>query len=199
VHLDYIRMPDVIIADALKPRYNVVQDREYPEFDYCYCDQCRSLFRAQTGIDPMKDLADPSASDQWRQFRYDSITRLVNEDLAPIPRKEGKKVTAAVFPNWESVRQQWSQWQLDAYFPMLYHSFYNAGLEWILEHVEKQTSELRIPQPVYAGLFMPALSAGELRETLEMLEGSAASGMSLFSYHSIREAHWEVLREFNGQ
>lgn len=31
VHLDYIRMPDVILAEALQPKYNIVQDKEYPQ------------------------------------------------------------------------------------------------------------------------------------------------------------------------
>ena len=35
VHLDYIRYPDVILPIALWPKYNLVQDREHPEFDYC--------------------------------------------------------------------------------------------------------------------------------------------------------------------
>jgi uncharacterized lipoprotein YddW (UPF0748 family) len=44
IHLDYIRYPDVIIAEALQPKYNIIQDREYPEFDYCYCEVCRGTF-----------------------------------------------------------------------------------------------------------------------------------------------------------
>jgi hypothetical protein len=41
VHLDYIRYPDVILPVALWPRYNLVQDKEYPDFDFCYCAVCR--------------------------------------------------------------------------------------------------------------------------------------------------------------
>ena len=44
-HLDYIRYPDVILPVALWPTYNLVQDREYPQFDYCYCGVCQARFK----------------------------------------------------------------------------------------------------------------------------------------------------------
>ncbi|MCK4991270.1 MAG: hypothetical protein KAS29_12315, partial [Bacteroidales bacterium] len=36
IHLDYIRYPDVILAEGLWDKYGLVMDREYPQFDYCY-------------------------------------------------------------------------------------------------------------------------------------------------------------------
>ena len=59
LHFDYIRYPDVILPVALWSKYNLVQDREYPEFDFCYCDVCRASFKRQEGIDPL-GLDDPS-------------------------------------------------------------------------------------------------------------------------------------------
>ena len=35
IRLDYIRQLDVILASGLQPSYGIVQDREYPEYDYC--------------------------------------------------------------------------------------------------------------------------------------------------------------------
>jgi hypothetical protein len=193
VHLDYIRLPDVILAEALQPNYNIVQDREYPQYDYCFCERCRGLFREQTGIDPLTDLDDPSASMEWRQFRYDSVTGLVNGVLAPEVRKTDKIITAAVFPNWESVRQEWRNWELDAYFPMLYHNFYNAGIDWIGEHVKMHIDQLRIKQPVYSGLFLPSLDPEELREAYSVSIEAGAAGVSLFG--SISDEHFKVLKE----
>ena len=187
IHFDYIRLPDVIIAEALQPVYNIVQDREYPPYDYCYCNVCRNLFKSQTGIDPLKDLQDPAASEQWRQFRYNSVTNLVNHHLIPEAKKTGKMATAAVFPNWESVRQQWSQWDMDAFFPMLYHNFYNVPLEWIGEHLEKQIAALKKPVPVYSGLFLPSLEGDLLRKAIDISMNSGAKGVALFSYHQLPE------------
>jgi len=196
VHLDYIRLPDVILAEALQPRYDIVQDREYPEYDYCYCDNCRDLFKKQTGLDPLTDLDDPSLNDDWRQFRYDSVTNLVNNVLAPEARRAGKMVTAAVFPNWESVRQEWRNWELDAYLPMLYHNFYNAGIDWIGKHVERHIDELRIKKPVYSGLFLPSLTPEELRQAYTVSVEAGASGVSLFG--GISDEHFRVLSEVTG-
>lgn len=195
IHLDYIRFPDVILAETLQPKYGIVQDREYPEYDYCYCEVCREQFKLKTGLDPLKEMDDPALSTEWRQFRYDSVTSLVKEVLAPEIRKAGKTVTAAVFPNWENVRQQWSQWELDAYFPMLYHSFYNKGTGWIGEQLETLTKALVKPVPVYAGLLMQALSPAQLTETIRMIREINAYGYSLFDFHGMNEAHWAIIEQ----
>ncbi len=192
VHLDYIRMPDVILAEGLQPQYNIVQDKEYPQYDYCYCETCRKKFKEQTGLDPLIDIAEPATHPLWRQFRYDSVTHLVNNILAPEIKNAGKKSSAAVFPNWESVRQQWSQWTLDAYFPMLYHNFYNANPEWIGEQLKLEIAAQKNPAPIYAGLFVPALTPSEIEESISIAAESGASGFSLFSFNSISEKHWKV-------
>lgn len=196
VQLDYVRLPDVIIAEALQPVYNIVQDREYPEYDYCYCETCRSLFRDQSGIDPLKDLEDPSANIAWRQFRQDSITRLVNEHLVPEARSRNVPITAAVFPNWEVVRQEWRKWTLDAYFPMLYHNFYNADLEWIGEHLVKQIAELEIKKPIYSGLFIPSLTPEQLQEAMLIAHHAGAAGASFFAFNHLEQGHYQVIQQF---
>jgi uncharacterized lipoprotein YddW (UPF0748 family) len=195
VHLDYVRLPDVIIAEALQPVYNIVQDREYPEYDYCYCETCRSIFKEQSGIDPLKDLEDPSANLAWRQFRQDSVTRLVNEHLVPEAHSKNVPITAAVFPNWEAVRQEWRKWKLDAYFPMLYHNFYNAELEWIGQHLEKQIAELEIKKPVYSGLFIPSLTPEQLEQAIEISRNAGAAGVSFFAFNSLKEDHYKVIKQ----
>ncbi|MDX9940747.1 MAG: hypothetical protein RBS53_00860 [Bacteroidales bacterium] len=196
VHLDYIRLPDVIIAEGLQPKYNIVQDREYPEYDYCYCEICRNKFREESGIDPLKDLEDPSANEQWRQFRYDSITGLVNNELAPIARGRNIPITAAVFPNWEGVRQEWRKWKLDAFFPMLYHIFYNGDLQWIGDNLKKLIADLETPKPVYSGLFISSLTPGELEEALKISHTSGASGASYFAFNHLNEDHLKIIRNF---
>ncbi|MDG5800276.1 family 10 glycosylhydrolase [Marinilabiliaceae bacterium ANBcel2] len=195
IHFDYIRLPDVIIAEALQPVYDIVQDREYPEYDYCYCEVCRNLFKKQTGIDPLKDLKDPSANQQWLQFRYDSVTNLVNKKLIPLVKESGKQATAAVFPNWESVRQEWSKWKMDAYFPMLYHNFYNESIEWIGDNLKSQINALKYPAPVYSGLFIPSLSSSQLKEAIKISRNSGASGISLFSYNDMNDKHFKIIKK----
>lgn len=189
IHLDYIRLPDVIIAEALQPVYNIVQDKEYPEYDYCYCPVCREKFKQETGIDPLKDLSEPSASLEWRNFRYRSVSNLVNNHLVAEAKKTDKFISAAVFPNWESVRQKWSEWNLDAFFPMLYHNFYNAPLDWIGEHIMRQIDDFNSPKPIYVGLFLPNLTPEELIEAINISKQAGAEGISLFSYHQLTDIH----------
>jgi len=192
VHLDYIRFPDVILAEGLQPKYGIVQDREFPEYDYCYCEVCRAEFRSRGGSDPLA-MQDPSTSGEWRQFRYDQITRLVNGTLIPVARAKKKQITAAVFPNWEMVRQEWSQWDLDAVLPMLYHGFYNQGIDWIGEQTKRGIASLRRPIPLYSGLFIPQLTPESLEESVAISLEAGAAGVSLFSAQAMTAAHWQSL------
>jgi uncharacterized lipoprotein YddW (UPF0748 family) len=198
IHLDYIRYPDVILPKALQPKYGLTQDREYPEFDYCYCDACRHDFKQQTGIDPMT-LEDPTSNTVWKQFRYDRITHLVNDTLIPIARAHGKTITAAVFPGWDMVRQQWPAWNLDAVMPMLYHSLYKKGPEWIREETEKGVRSLRGRAPLYSGILIFHLDEKEFARAVEACLEGGANGVVLFEGGAMSEARWGVFRSVVGR
>lgn len=194
IHLDYVRLPDVILAEGLQPKYDLVQDREFPEFDYSYSSNCREQFKAQSGIDPLT-LENPAEHEAWRQFRYDSVSNLVNGKLVPVAREHGKKITAAVFPNWESVRQQWHRWDLDAFLPMLYQGFYNADIEWIKTQTENGLQRLNHSKPIYSGLFIPHLNPDELEKAISVAKSGGAKGVSLFGYNEMTTEHWAKLKE----
>lgn len=193
IHLDYIRFPDVILAEGLQPKYNIIQDKEYPQYDYCYCDTCRKKFSNEAGPDPLKDIADPSLDAHWRQFRYDSITDLVNNLLVPEIKNAGKTASAAVFPNWESVRQQWSRWDLDAFFPMLYQNFYNMNLQWIGDQITQELKVMNRDTNLYAGLYLPELTPEQMSGAIEIAQKAEASGYALFSYSDITRDHWNII------
>lgn len=194
IHLDYVRLPDVILAEALQPKYNIVQHKEYPEYDYSYSERCRQQFKAKHGIDPM-DLEDPSANKDWFQFRCDAISHIVNERCVPLARESGKRITAAVFPNWESVRQQWHRWDLDAFLPMLYHGFYNQSVEWIGEETKKGLERLKNTKPIYSGLFIPHLRPDEIQKAIDVSKKAGAKGVCLFAYGSIKAEHWAEVQK----
>jgi uncharacterized lipoprotein YddW (UPF0748 family) len=198
IHLDYIRYPDVILPEALQPKYGLIQDREHPEFDYCYCDACRHDFKEHTGTDPMT-LADPSANAPWRQFRYDRMTHLVNNTLIPIARAHRKVITAAVFPGWDMVRQEWPAWKLDAVMPMLYHTLYRKGVDWIREETEKGVRSLQGRAPLYSGILIFRLAEKELAEALEACLEGGANGIVLFEGGAMSEAAWRVFRTVVGR
>jgi uncharacterized lipoprotein YddW (UPF0748 family) len=193
IHLDYIRFPDVILPVGLWKKYDIVQDREYPQYDFCYCDVCRSRFKAEQGVDPL-DLPDPSADKDWLQFRYDSITRLVNH-LYEVAREEGKKLSAAVFPTpaiaRKLVRQEWDRWNLDAVFPMMYHNFYEEDIAWLEEAVKEGENALKGRFPLYAGLFIPAINPPEMPGAVRYVAKGGAQGLCLFRYGSMDDKHWK--------
>ncbi len=197
VHLDYVRLPDAILAEALQPKYNIVQDREYPQYDYCYSDVCRELFKEQTGIDPLTDLDDPSANLEWRQFRFDSITSLVNDLLVPGVKKYNKRISAAVFPNWRSVRQQWHNWNLDAFHPMLYNNFYNEGVEWIGEQTRMGVELVKNGAPVYSGVFIPNMTPDFLKNAYNEIMEAGGSGVTLFDFGAMKNEHWKIISSLN--
>jgi uncharacterized lipoprotein YddW (UPF0748 family) len=198
IHLDYVRQPDVILAEGLQPKYNIVQYKEYPQYDYPYSENCRNLFKEKHGVDPMDLGDDAPANKAWRQFRYDAVSNVVNNFCVPTARKYNKTITAAVFPNWESVRQQWHRWDLDGFLPMLYQGFYNKEIEWVGEEVQKALVRLRNSdnlKPVYSGLFLPHVPPEEMEKARKISMDAGAKGISLFAHSNISDEYWKVLEK----
>lgn len=192
VHLDYIRFPDVILAKGLWSKYNLIQDKEYPQFDYCYCETCRKKFKEQEGIDPL-EIKEPSEHQAWLQFRYNLITDLVNNKLVPIAHEKGKLISAAVFPNWKDVRQEWRTWKLDAVLLMLYNQFYLENAEWIKHHCEKGIQTLQHNTKLYSGLFID--KTDKFKEyVIKSFEGGA-KGISVYSLQKLEDEHLEMLTQ----
>jgi uncharacterized lipoprotein YddW (UPF0748 family) len=195
VHLDYIRFIDVILPRGLWSRYDIVQDREYPQYDFCYCAVCLEKFRKQTGTDP-RELEDPAADVAWRQFRWNAITELVTI-LSDAVRGHRKKISAAVFATpalaRQLVRQAWDRWPVDAVFPMIYHNFYEENVEWIGRAAREGVQALPPTVPLYAGLFLPRLDASQLSRAVALAREAGARGVSLFSLNSLTTARLAAL------
>ena len=194
IHFDYIRFPDVILAKNLQPKYGIVQDREYPQYDYCYCDVCREKFESKTGIDPM-NLDDPSKNQEWLKFRFDSITSLVKDVLVPAAKISNKHVSAAVFPNWKHVRQEWWKWGLDSVMPMLYHRFYDEGIDWIQDNIKYGLKVLPQSTSLYSGLEVGAFSPQELALAIEKSVEAGAKGVTFFNGSAMTDEHWSAVSE----
>jgi hypothetical protein len=210
IHLDYIRFPDVILAEGLWEKYGLVMDREYPEYDYCYCDDCVTGFRDKYNID-IKSVEDPSQVSEWKQYRYDLITSIVNR-LVDMVHSRGKEINAAVFPGPNSiakkiVRQEWDKWNLDAFYPMNYNDFYLKGTKWIGEVCKEGVTAIDNRKPLYSGLFIcprpenktdepdpenhgliPEEMEDAIRESIE----NGAAGICLFTPGRMTDKHWEV-------
>ncbi len=197
VHLDYIRHPDVILPVGLWSKYGIVQDKEYPEYDFCYCDVCRSTFTMQGGTDPLEQ-PDPTADIAWREFRWNSVTGVVRV-LSEEVRSQGKPISAAVFPTptiaRQLVRQAWDQWPLDMVFPMLYNSFYEEPVSWIGTGVAEGVNALGGRFPLYAGLYLPDLDPDALAEAIGEARSNGAAGFSLFEMNGITDERMAGIRK----
>jgi len=194
IHMDYIRYVDAILPLGLQPKYGLNQDKVYPEFDYGYHPYLVDLYKKKTGINPF-DLENPATDPDWLQFRLDVLNETVIE-LRDYIRGHGKTATAAVFPtpamSREMVRQEWDKWELDCYFPMVYHNFYNEDFTWI-EHVMKENKNtISKNTKVFCGLYVPALKHdNDLSQAIEAAMDGGADGIALFEYGAMNEKLWE--------
>lgn len=212
IHLDYIRFPDVILARGLWEKYDLVMDKEYPTYDYCYCDKCVADFKEKSGID-IKEVEDPTQLEEWKQFRYDLITTMVNR-LSEVVHNKGKKINAAVFPGptiaKQLVRQEWNEWNLDSFFPMNYNDFYLEDAAWVGEMVKEEVASVNGQKPIYSGLFITpfpgekenrpdpedhGLSPDEMVEAIEVSMLNGAAGICLFNADRMTDEHWKMFKE----
>ena len=182
VHLDYVRFPDVVLPVSLWQNYGIEQTSEHPEYDYCYCDLCREKFRQQTGLDPL-ELQYPMENQSWINFRLDAITHVVKH-IAEKVKNDGKFISSAVFPGpsmaKKMVRQDWGNWPLDAYFPMIYNGFYYEGPEWIGRSVAESVKTINGRADIYAGLMFPDIKGDDFEKALDAAFDNGASGVSFF-------------------
>ncbi|MBB3700890.1 hypothetical protein KMW28_13410 [Flammeovirga yaeyamensis] len=200
VHLDYVRYSDVILASSLQPLYGIVQDKEYPEYDFCYCDTCRDKFLNESGQD-IRKMEDPTQSEEWRQFRYDSVTHLVNRIYDEV-HKEGKLLSAAVFPYPELARkicrQSWDDFKLDMVFPMVYNGFYEEPIEWVKFATEQgvKSSKQKINKPVITGLYTPDLkSVEDTKKAIKLAKKGGSKGFAIFDLGGMKAPHWKALKD----
>lgn len=191
VHLDYVRYPDVQLARGLWERYGLDQTEEMPDYDFDYSEPMCQAFMAATGRDP-REIENPSQDQEWIHFRHDQVTKLVKL-LVKEAHSHGKPISAAVFPTPQRARricrQDWDKWPLDAFCPMLYHSYYLEEVEWVGECVVENIQAVR--QPIVAGLYMPAMrTEEEFRSALRLVRKRGSGGVSLFG--RVSESMWKV-------
>lgn len=196
IHLDYVRYVDVILGAQLQPKYNLVQDTEFPEYDYGYHPIAIEGFKKKFGYSPL-DLEHPELSAEWRQYRLDAVSSLVNECIE-IAHQSDHQMTAAVFPFPEMsrhmVRQAWDDWHLDAAYPMLYQNFYNESIEWI--GFATKTDVNKVDFPINAGLYIPGLpTAGDLEKAILQAFFNGADGVAIFQADNLSEEQKAVVKK----
>jgi hypothetical protein len=186
IAIDYHRFVDVILPTTLWSRYGIIQDKEYPEFDFGYHPEMIKKFRAQYGYDP-REQADPSTDEKWAQFRCDQITEVANE-IADVVHSYGKVMAASPFPtpamSGKMVRQDWGKWNLDIVFPMVYHNFYTGDPGFISDCTIENVRDKNPMTTLYCG--MTATNSPLMFECMDEALKNGAQGVSVFTVGSLR-------------
>ncbi len=198
IHLDYVRYVDVILGADLQPKYGLVQDHEMPEYDYGYHPIAREGFKEIFGYDPM-EMDHPELSTEWRQYRLNAVTSLVNE-IVELAHQNNQKISAAVFPfpemSRQMVRQAWNDWNLDYVFPMIYHNFYRENINWIGFATNQGVSDVNFP--LYSGLYLPVLSdIDDFERAIKIVYDNGANGVSFFTVDGLTEEQKRVMISFS--
>jgi hypothetical protein len=186
IAIDYHRLVDVILPTTLWPRYGIVQDKEYPEWDYGYHPAMIQKFQELHGYDP-RELDDPSTDEKWLQFRCDQITEVANE-LAEVIHSYGKKMGASPFPtpamSRQMVRQDWGKWDLDIVFPMVYHNFYTGDVSFISDCTIDNVKTKNPATTLYCG--MTATNGPAMFDCMDAALNNGAEGIAIFTVGSLR-------------
>jgi uncharacterized lipoprotein YddW (UPF0748 family) len=199
VHLDYIRFPDIFLPIGLLPKYNLVQDTELPEYDFCYCDVCIAEFEKIHHKNPLKSH-NTSIDMEWKQFRLNVIKKVV-DDAYEIVHKHGKILTAAVFPYPEMsdhmVRQRWDKWNIDKVYPMIYHGFYNEEIDWIGFATAQGVKDLKgMNTELSTGIYIPPFKSGaELKDAILYAKNNGAVGVTFFDGPALSEEYLRTIKE----
>lgn len=199
IHMDYIRYVDVILPIGLQPKYGLVQDHIMPEFDYGYHPHMRDLYKSKYGTDPM-DLDNPGNNKQWINFRLNELNKTV-VGLRNHVQSKDLKITAAVFPtpsmSADMVRQDWSNWNLNCFFPMVYHNFYNEDIDWIRKVIAEDKKEIGNNSKVFCGLYLPGLQGeNDVTKAINAALEGGADGISFFSYGNLNESTILQIKKF---
>jgi hypothetical protein len=186
IAIDYHRFVDVILPTTLWSRYGIVQDKEYPEWDFGYHPAMIKIFKEKYGYDP-RELEDPSTDEKWLQFRCDQITEVANE-IAEVVHSYGKVMAASPFPTpamaRKMVRQDWGKWNLDIVFPMVYHNFYTGDVSFISDCTIENVRDKNPMTTLYCG--MTGSNSPVMFKCMDEALNNGAKGIAIFTVGSLR-------------
>lgn len=187
IAIDYHRFVDVILPTTLWPKYGIVQDREYAEWDFGYHPAMIEKFMQKHAYDP-RELEDPSTDEEWLQFRCDQITEVANE-IAGVVHSYGKKMAASPFPtpamSRQMVRQDWNKWNLDIVFPMVYHNFYTEDISFISDCTIENVQTKNPVTTLYCGMMVP--NDLTVIDCMDAALNNGAEGIAIFTINNLKD------------
>jgi len=206
VHFDYIRYVDVVLGNNLQKKYpykggKLVQDRLLPEYDFGYHPNGRKQFKEIFGIDPM-EMEDRVENAAWQQFRMNAISSLVDECVA-ICHEEGTAASAAVFPfpqlAREYVRQDWGNWNLDYFFPMIYKKDHDGNVGWVGFATQEGVRVIEDEQHLFTGILVGDYknNLADFEEAIVQAHKNGARGVTFYTINSLSDEHLAIIKKYH--
>jgi uncharacterized lipoprotein YddW (UPF0748 family) len=206
VHFDYIRYVDAILGNNLQKKYpykggKLVQDRILPEYDFGYHPNGRAQFKEIFGIDPL-DMEDRVENAAWQQFRMNAITSLV-EECVDICHEEGTAASAAVFPfpqlAREYVRQDWANWSLDYFFPMIYKADHDGNVGWVGFATREGVRVIEDDKHLFTGILVGdyGKNMDDFEEAIVKAYENGARGVTFFTINSLTDEHLAIIKKYH--
>jgi uncharacterized lipoprotein YddW (UPF0748 family) len=173
IHFDYIR---------------------YPDGDHCFCAGCKERFEQATGLKllnwPQDVLGEGALRQKWLEWRRGNITAVVKAVRAGTRAIKPKlKLSAAVFPNWESDRdgvgQDWKLWCDQGYLDFVCPMDYTPSSASFENMVARQV-EWAGRTPCYPGIGVSASSShfgvDRVIEQINITRRHKTGGFIIFNY-----------------
>ena len=78
---------------------------------------------------------------------------------------------------------------------MLCSIYYYEDVTWIQAKIIEGLESLNSSTKLYSGLLVDSYNPKEMSTAIQKSLDSKADGVSLFAYHSMREAHWKYISQ----
>ena len=189
----------------------------YHSEDECFCERCRSEFKAETGTDPLEigKISEFNAFGEraknrkhpvwakWVEWRVGWITKFV-EELSRSTKARAKELSAAVFMEYPECivyeGQDWGDWGerglVDYMMPMTYT---NSTLM-VRRRTRNHIAQVKGGSHVWEGLgkrsSRSTLSTEALIEQVKVASEEGAEGIVIFAYSALTDGDLAALSAF---
>jgi uncharacterized lipoprotein YddW (UPF0748 family) len=178
---------------------------------YCYCDQCRSGFKKDHGVDPieiaMDSEKDPALTEAWKRWRAEVANKYAREIKAAMKEVNPNLILWATAHMTKGADplftepyvcsqnfQEWGRWlaegTMEIFFPMPY-TVDNAGWRQHLKLCREAEEKTGGKGFTYPSVGVPYLAKGEqLREQIELAREAGVGGVTLFHWGTVIERNY---------
>ena len=188
----------------------------YDSEDECFCDRCRSGFKAEAGVDPLEigkvsefnvfreraqNRKHPAWA-KWVEWRAGWITKFV-EELSELTKSKGKELSAAVFMEYPECivyeGQDWGDWGerglVDYMMPMTYTNSTLMVRRRMRNHIAQVKGGCHVWEGLGKASSRSTLSTETLVEQIRIAQEEGAEGIVIFSYSALTDEDLTALAE----